>query len=116
MYPWKNDMKLWVDAKRPAPEGWVWVKTAKEAIKILSEGKVKELALDHDLGLGAGNGYQVICWLEEVVLTGFYLVAYGKCPPTIKCHSQNPVGKIRIEAAIRSIDKYMYSLNRPLKK
>ena len=111
-------MKLWVDDERPAPKGWVRVMSAKIAVIILAKGEVTELSLDHDLGKpdNRGNGYQVICWLEEVVLTGFYLVAYGKCPPTIKCHSQNPVGKIRIEAAIRSIDKYMYSLNRPLKK
>lgn len=49
-------MKLWLDDERPEPEGWVWVKTALEAIAVL-EGlqkvgrlnRLTHMSFDHDL-------------------------------------------------------------------
>lgn len=43
-------MNLWLDDVRPAPQGWVWVKTVHDAQKLLSEGRVERASLDHDLG------------------------------------------------------------------
>lgn len=43
-------MKLWLDDVRPAPEGWVHVRTAEEAREKLLAGGVVECSLDHDLG------------------------------------------------------------------
>ena len=45
-------MKLWLDDERPAPEGWVWVKTAAEAIRALADQDcefITHMSFDHDL-------------------------------------------------------------------
>lgn len=49
-------MKLWLDDERPAPEGWLWVKTGQEAIlglqRLRQTGSLDELthmSFDHDL-------------------------------------------------------------------
>ena len=43
-------MNLWLDDVRPAPKGWIWVKTVRDAQELLSSGKVERASLDHDLG------------------------------------------------------------------
>jgi hypothetical protein len=43
-------MRVWLDDRRPTPEGWVRVRTPEEAIELLRAGGVGELSLDHDLG------------------------------------------------------------------
>ena len=40
-------------------------RTYNEGIKLLSEHRYDLLLLDHDLGDPHGNGYDVMCWLEE---------------------------------------------------
>lgn len=42
---------LWLDDVRPAPEGWVWCKTTREAREVLMSRFVVEASLDHDLGM-----------------------------------------------------------------
>ena len=83
--------------------GWVWVKTAKEAIKLLKTGTVIEASLDHDLSTAHNSapfradaydnttGYDVACWME----------ANNVWPSKVYCHSANPWGKQRIEQVIR---------------
>lgn len=96
-------MKVWLDDIRDPQVwhhiGWVWAKTADEAIELLSTGKVTHISLDHDLDIQAtiGNtptektGYDVICWMEE----------HNVWPSIVKCHSSNPAGRARIEQVIR---------------
>ena len=43
-------MKIWLDDVRPAPDGWIHVKTVDEAIKYLLTGQVDYISLDNDLG------------------------------------------------------------------
>ena len=98
-------MKLWVDDVRPAPEGYVWCKSVRDAIntiklrearikKILqsytpSEMRMKDLSIqiidiDHDAGdyVNDGGDYiKLLDWLEET----------GRNYP-IRIHSMNPVG------------------------
>ena len=90
-------MKLWIDDVRPAPEGWVWLKSvnaAKRYIHYHSDGvidydgkpvaTVDLISLDHDLGdyaYDGGDGVKLLDWLEET----------GRDYP-IRIHSQNPVG------------------------
>ena len=53
---------LWLDDVRPAPEGWVHVKTVEEAKGYLVKGNVQRASLDHDLGDDeAGTGYTLVC-------------------------------------------------------
>jgi hypothetical protein len=62
------------DDRRPAPAGWVRVRTSEEAIELLRAGGVDELSHDHDLGLVVGpgerTGYDVLLWLEAEVAAG----------------------------------------------
>lgn len=98
-------MKLWLDdIRNPADHGHpdaVWVRTASDAISILENCDVSWVSLDHDLGgleireiPNCGDGYEVACWLESSANFG------GWVPPTMLCHSANPVGRARIEAAL----------------
>jgi Cyclic-phosphate processing Receiver domain len=98
-------VKVWLDDLREAPEGWIHVKTPKEAIGLLRSGEVEEISLDHDLGLTTAErertGYDVLAWLEEGVAMG----TWEHRLPKIHVHSANPVGRRRIEQAIRSINR-----------
>ena len=110
-------MNLWLDDMRPAPEGWHHVKTVQEAKDALLTGSVVRASLDHDLGACPaclngrtpeqwltetnytqmpncehfGNGYQLICWMEE----------NGIWPPEgTRVHSANPAGSFKMRQAI----------------
>jgi len=100
-------MKIWLDDNRDPAEwlphqrwwhkdpaatldGWVWVRTAPDAIALLEAGGVTELSLDHDLGdeRQVGSGYDVLLWIEERAATDD---AYT--PPLIHVHSSNIVAR-----------------------
>ena len=96
-------IKLFLDDTRPAPEDWVRVYTAQQAIDYLKTGEVQQLSLDHDLGPEdiAGTGYQVLEWIEREV----HLHAF-KPPTVIKVHSANPPAAERMRQAIAAIEEY----------
>jgi hypothetical protein len=95
-------MRLWVDDERPAPDGWYWATTAPHAIWVLQYLEPDEVSLDHDLGDdGQGTGYDVAKWLEEQAWTN-----PDFCPPLrATCHSANPTGRERINAALASMKR-----------
>lgn len=80
-------MKLWIDDVRPAPYGYVWVKTINDAIlqiEMHEQNNVPFLliSLDHDAGdYGSPDYIKLLDWLEET----------GRNYP-IHIHSINPVG------------------------
>lgn len=91
-------MKLWIDDVRPAPEGYVWIKSVNEAkhyICIWTCQMFKEIELidiDHDAGDYANDGgdyIKLLDWLEET----------GRNYP-IRIHSMNPVGVQNMRAII----------------
>ena len=90
-------MKLWIDDVRPAPEGYIWIKSvnaAKRYIVMTSPYGVAdiELDLDHDAGdyaLDGGDYIKLLDWLEET----------GRNYP-IRIHSMNPVGVANMRAII----------------
>ncbi len=94
-------MKVFLDDERPAPAGWHLVRWPDEAIALLQSGEVTHLSLDHDLGDDErGTGYDVVVWLEEAVaLRGFK-------PPEVRVHSANSSARQRMEAGIRSIERF----------
>jgi hypothetical protein len=102
-------VKLWLDDNRVAPEGWVWVKTADEAIAALRTGQVVDASLDHDLGhcdaCTGCTGYLRSPCECRCHLSGTFLVnwmATENCGPANKpsVHSANPVGAARMRATI----------------
>lgn len=97
-------MKVYLDDERETPPGWKRVYWPKDAIKLLETGEVEEISLDHDLGDDdRGTGYDVVCWIEEAVITKAFR------PPIIKVHSANPSARNKMEAGIESI--YRHSLS-----
>lgn len=92
-------LKVWLDDERDPPLGWYWVKTAEQAIFILENEQVSEISLDHDLGDNNGTGYDVICYLEREVYTNPLLFT---CPKVF-IHTQNPVGRDKMEKTLANI-------------
>ncbi len=90
-------MKLWVDDVRPAPEGWVWAKTLKEALDHYTSQKWDEISFDHDLGLEDSRELATI--IEENAY-------YGGKPPKWHVHSANPIGAAWLKSALERADKY----------
>lgn len=100
--------KLWLDDERPAPDGWLHVKSAHEAIKALQDNQaatgediITDVSLDHDLGHDVvGNGYTVASFIEQGAMEGTLR------PMRLTVHSANPVGRERMKAALRNAYKF----------
>lgn len=106
-------MKIWIDDVRPAPKGYIWVKTVNKAksviVKFENENKyfaerewggrmepipLEVIDMDHDAGdyVSEGGDYiKLLDWLEKT----------NRNYP-IRIHSMNPVG---IENMRRIIQK-----------
>lgn len=41
-------MKIWVDDTRPAPVGYIWVKSVNEAIERIEDSEIRVGMLDHN--------------------------------------------------------------------
>lgn len=94
-------MKVFLDDVRVTPEGWVRTFWPEEVIALLKTGQVTEFSLDHDLGDDEhGTGYTVLLWLEEQV------AMHGLVPPAIRVHSANSAARLKMEAAIASIERH----------
>lgn len=98
-------MKLWIDDVRPAPDGYIWVKsvdetkwcieTAEDVANIFptKDLPIELIDLDHDAGDYArygGDYIRLLDWLEET----------GRNYP-IRIHSQNVVGVQNMRAIIQ---------------
>ena len=103
-------MKLWIDDVRPAPDGYIWCRSVKEAKKHLVAGYMayaillrkdanvslpfEILDMDHDSGdyyKDGGDFIEILKWFEKT---------QTPCPP-IRLHSMNPVGVQNMRAIIR---------------
>lgn len=107
-----NNLKLWVDDIRPAPEGYIWCKSvnaAKECIAyceyinnryrihtsvgIEPEDEVELIDIDHDAGeyvKDGGDYIRLLDWLEET-----------RRNYPIHIHSMNPVGAENMRRIIK---------------
>jgi len=94
-------MTIWLDDERPMPPEYdVHVQTAHDAIRLLSQGGVSRISLDHDLGEQGGTGYEVACYIEQ----GAY---YGILQPLeVLVHSANPIGRRRMAQALDNARTY----------
>jgi hypothetical protein len=90
-------IKVYLDDERLPPVGWVRAKTSQTAINLLSLGIVEEISLDHDLGDEeiCGNGYKVLLWIEEQIMTN---ESYN--PPIIKIHTANVSARQKMISAL----------------
>jgi len=90
-------MRLWIDDLRPAPEGWLWATSSREAINWLGWAQMLRvqpeiISFDHDLG-GDDTTRPVVLWMCE---NEFW-------PAQCFVHSMNNVGR---EWLIGMIDRY----------
>lgn len=98
-------MKLWIDDVRPAPTGYMWLKTVNDAIRYIEiygdyidfdnnlVDLIEVIDIDHDAGDYAcygGDYIKLLDWLEET----------GRNYP-IHIHSMNPVGVANMRAIIQ---------------
>ena len=92
-------MRLWIDDVRPAPTGYVWLRSVEETkvyIGVATDVQNKSIELidiDHDAGDYASDGgdyIRLLDWLEET----------GRNYP-IRIHSMNPVGVANMRAIIQ---------------
>ena len=98
-------MKLWIDDVRPAPDGYVWIRSVNKAYEFIEiyENiyrreqdpfmKIELIDIDHDAGdfaVDGGDYIRLLDWLEET----------GRNYP-IRIHSMNPVGRENMRAIIQ---------------
>jgi len=123
--PTDGELKVWLDddpVDRPAPEGWVHVRSAREACFLLLSGRVVELSLDNDLNNACvqdgdseeeierktrqadenlfGSGFQVLDFLEEQ-----HFASGNPCWPRdgIAIHSANTGAVDRMVRSIKAV-------------
>lgn len=95
-------IKLWVDDLRVAPEGWHWAKTVTEAIRILDEQDVSEVAVDHDIChenkmlAGEQEFYSTSACPETFEPVARFIAMMWKegeaFPDFVTIHTANPIG------------------------
>jgi len=92
-------MKLWVDDVRPAPDGWIWAKSYKSAMKLLEQNDwdFDVISLDHDLG-GTKTGYDILYRIERRAHE------YVNYAPFIGVHTANPVARDRMIPVANNIN------------
>jgi hypothetical protein len=115
-------MKLWHDDVRPAPDGWVRVRTNAEAQQLLRQRSepdgqmvVTVASLDHDLGaqdadefeVGSDEWFTAMGTMGQSMETGFDLVEWmlehDAVPPVVLVHSWNPPGADRMAARLKRL-------------
>lgn len=86
----KGILKIWVDDVRPAPEGYIWLKSVNEVKKYLADPhilcnyEIKLIDLDHDAGDYAKDGGDYIEILNYIEMVGYN--------GDLRIHSMNAVG------------------------
>ena len=98
-------MKLWIDDVRPAPKGYVWIRSVNKAIEYITKYSdwldwdmnrvdcIELIDIDHDAGVYAKEGgdyIKLLDWLEE-----------NDMRYPIHIHSMNPVGVENMRRIIR---------------
>lgn len=93
-------MRIFLDDLRQAPLGWVHTKSVQETIQLLGNFNVTEISLDHDLGDDVdGNGYDVLCWIEEQVARNYYSA------PMVHVHTDNPSAREKMVSGVRALGR-----------
>lgn len=108
-------MKIWLDDIRPAPDGYIWIKSVNEAKEFIlncerkyadlfTKEKIYDTSLlarfwdiDHDAGDYAKDGgdyIELLNWLERTHRMNY----------TFKFHSSNPVGVENMRRIVKHND------------
>lgn len=85
-------MKLYIDDRRPTPEGWEGTASISKAIYLLSTGFVEEISLDYDCGR-EDESYATIAYYIALMPESF--------KPKINIHTDNPAGRKLMEDILK---------------
>lgn len=91
------DKKLWIDDIRPAPNGYIWIKSVNDFIDYLVENGINDIIVfdfDHDAGDYQKDGGDYIKCLD-------YLEFIGADNINVRIHSANPVGRSNMQRIIK---------------
>jgi hypothetical protein len=88
-------INIYLDDLRPAPDGFILVKSVKKCQRLIKDnkGNINILSLDHDLGEGK-TGYDLVKWL--CFYNGRDGYEENLFPNKIFLHTANPVGRINM--------------------
>lgn len=93
----RKSYKIWVDDIRPAPEGYVHIKSVDSFIEFVEQTGVDSIEvvdLDHDAGeyqKDGGDYIKILDWLEFSGAEGL----------KVRIHSANPVGRANMQRIIK---------------
>lgn len=102
-------INIWLDDIRPAPEGFIWVKTVDELINLYNKcvldtkEQINIISLDNDLGENIPEGYKFLDYIEPRVI-----LANDPLPNEIRVHSANAVARKRMNQVINKLYKKSY--------
>ena len=102
-------INIWLDDIRPAPKGFVWVKTVDELINLYNKcildtkEQINIISLDNDLGENIPEGYKFLDYIESRVI-----LANDPLPNEIRVHSANAVARKRMNQIINKLYKKSY--------
>ena len=86
-------MRLFLDDTRAFPKsGYQCVRDVKSAKILLEIMPFEFINLDYSMGKGLENGYDLLCWMKEK----------GIIVPRINIHSNNIIGKKRMEEFVKA--------------
>ena len=91
-----HSIKIWVDDIRPAPNGYLWLKSVDDFINYVEQHGIEGIAVfdfDHDAGDYASAGGDYIKCLD-------YLESIGAQGINVRVHSANPVGVKKMRQVI----------------
>ena len=110
-------MKIWIDDVRVAPEGYIWLKSTREALRFITSpenrNEIELIDLDHDAGDFARDGGDYIGVLNELERlsrkvtyvngVAFHNYWHGLCQKIkFRLHSATPVGVQRMRLIIQN--------------
>ena len=99
-------MKLWVDARYPAPDGYVWCKNVEEAIGLI--GDVEEY-------LGIDTIGNVSINLVESMLTNVSEMSYRKVSHAIKTMCNQNISPQGVWNVVQTVGSKIKDMENPFK-
>lgn len=100
-------MRVWLDDRKlPPSDGnfWVWIKTSEDLLDEIHRGNITYISFDHDLGTRKDGSIDEAIVVAKCIEE---LAAENKLTPIgWDVHSENPVGRDNIIAAMTSAERY----------
>ena len=104
----KQEIKLWVDDIRPAPEGWLQARNVTDAIKTIARFRedITDISLDHDISMAVmvDGTQRPFPSRETFQAVAYYILEvykYSDVRPKITIHTANPVGGVELMEILR---------------